>query len=87
MSSTFKADNTSVKDGRLTLKVHRADAESDDESDDESSSDESDDDGEGDFHVLPAPKSGTLGRAIEKATRVGVTMIRTFLEDFSENMS
>jgi hypothetical protein len=73
-------DNHEVEHGRLYLKVHRADAEeSDDDSDEESSSDE-------DFHVLPPPRSGTLDQAIEKATRVGVTMIRTYLEDFSENM-
>jgi hypothetical protein len=84
MSSTFMADNASVEHGRLTLKVNRADAESDDDSDNDSSSDESDE--VDDFHVLPPPKSGTLDQAIEKATRVTVTMVRTFLEDFSDNM-
>jgi len=58
--------------------------------------DDHDDDGEHsgddshedeDFHVLPAPKDGTLDAAIEKATRVGVVMVRQYLEHFSSSMS
>jgi len=41
----------------------------------------------GDFHVLPAPQDGTLDAAIEKATRVGVSMVRQYLDSFSENMA
>jgi len=54
----------------------------------EGSGDESSDesDSEPDFHVLPPPKSETLDMAIEKATRVLVTMARTGLEQFSETM-
>ena len=55
-----------------------------DHSDDESPH-ESDE--EPDFHVLPPPKSGTLDSAIEKTSRVLVTMVRTQLENFSESMS
>lgn len=62
------------------------DASGDDshEDSDDESSDESD--SEPDFHVLPPPKSETLDMAIEKATRVLVTMARTGLEQFSETM-
>jgi len=77
----------------LKLKLGRkSDYDSDDESDDDSDgsnedsgSDHSDD--EPDFHVLPPPKSDTLDMAIEKATRVVVTMARNGLEQFSESMS
>merc|ERR1712223_1809931 len=40
-----------------------------------------------DFHVLPAPKDGTLDAAIEKATRVGVVMVRQYLDHFASSMS
>ena len=53
--------------------------------DDEQSGDDSHDDE--DFHVLPAPKDGTLDAAIEKATRVGVVMVRQYLDHFSSSMS
>merc|ERR1712109_213741 len=64
---------------------HGSDHGSDHDSDDEShhGSDHSD----GDFHVLPPPKSGSLDMAIEKATRVGVTMVRMQLDNFSNTMS
>merc|ERR1712223_2064261 len=42
---------------------------------------------EPDFHVLPSPKSGTLDSAIEKTTRVLVSMVRTELNNFSQSMS
>lgn len=68
---------------------------SDDESD--HGSDHSDDDSHDDshedsdeeygFHVLPSPKHHTLDMAIEKATRVGVTMVRMQLETFSNTMA
>ena len=76
-----------------------SDDESNHGSDDESNhdSDHSDDDShddshegsdeEPDFHVLPPPKSDTLDMAIEKATRVGVTMVRMQLESFSKDMA
>merc|ERR1711994_324116 len=75
---------------------HGSDDESDhgsDHSDDEShhSGDESDHSGhdshEDDFHVIDPPKDGTLDAAIEKATRVGVAMVKMQLDQFSENMS
>jgi len=68
--------------------VDDSDDESDDDSDgsdEDSGADHSDD--EPDFHVLPPPKSDTLDMAIEKATRVVVTMARNGLEQFSESMS
>ena len=40
-----------------------------------------------DFHVLPAPKDGTLDAAIEKATRAAVTLVRNKLENFAHTMS
>merc|ERR1711997_808378 len=72
MDSTFKKENTFVNDGRLYLRLDKnADYHGDD----------------GDFHVLPAPKDGTLDAAIEKATRVGVVMVRQYLDHFSSSMS
>merc|ERR1712038_449291 len=68
---------------------HGSDDESDlgsDHSDDEShhSGDESDhsdhDSHEDDFHVINPPKDGTLDAAIEKATRVGVAMVKMQLD-------
>jgi ABC-type Zn2+ transport system substrate-binding protein/surface adhesin len=89
-------ENISYMDGHLLLKLDKnvddkPDESNDDESHDEHSEDEhsdheSDEEHE-DFHVLPAPKDGTLDQAIEKATRVAVTMVRTYLDDFSENMA
>ena len=35
-------------------------------------------------HDLPAPQTGTLDAAIEKATRAAVRGIRDYLEDFSQ---
>merc|ERR1712223_1615239 len=72
---------------------HDSDHDSDDEShhssDDEShhGSDHDSDHSDGDFHVLPPPKSGSLDMAIEKATRVGVSMVRMQLDNFSNTMS
>lgn len=93
MSSTFQSRSIHYEQGMLKLKLDRkSDYDSDDESDDDSDgsdedsgSDHSDD--ETDFHVLPPPKSDTLDMAIEKATRVVVTMARNGLEQFSESMS
>merc|ERR1712156_1247299 len=42
---------------------------------------------EPDFHVLPSPKSGTLDSAIEKTSRVLVSLVRTELNNFSQTMS
>merc|ERR1712077_124858 len=79
MDSTFKKENTYVNDGRLYLRLDKnADYHGDDG--DHSGDDE-------DFHVLPAPKDGTLDAAIEKATRVGVVMVRQYLDHFSSSMS
>lgn len=96
VASTFMEENISYMDGHLLLKLDKnvddkPDESNDDESHDEHSEDEhsdheSDEEHE-DFHVLPAPKDGTLDQAIEKATRVAVTMVRTYLDDFSENMA
>ena len=93
MSSTFESTNDKYEQGMLKLILDRkqvddSDDESDDDSDDsdeDSGADHSDD--ETDFHVLPPPKSDTLDMAIEKATRVVVTMARNGLEQFSESMS
>merc|ERR1711878_68859 len=97
MDSTFKKENAFVSDGRLFLKLDKnADQHGDDGDqhgddgdhhgdDDEQSGDDSHNDE--DFHVLPAPKDGTLDAAIEKATRVGVVMVRQYLEHFSSSMS
>lgn len=40
-----------------------------------------------DWQVLPAPEPDSLDAAIEKTVRVGVNMVRTYLDDFSYNMS
>jgi len=75
--STYKQENAYFKDGHLHLKLDRnADYHGDDDHHDDE-----------DFHVLPAPKDGTLDAAIEKATRVGVVMVRQYLDHFSESMS
>jgi len=89
MDSTFKKENAYVKDGRLHLRLDRnADYYGDDDDhsnhDDHSGDDSHHDE---DFHVLPAPKDGTLDAAIEKATRVGVVMVRQYLDHFSSSMS
>merc|ERR1712223_1973182 len=67
---------------------HDSDDESHHSSDDESDhgSDHDSDHSDGDFHVLPPPKSGSLDMAIEKATRVGVSMVRMQLDNFSNTM-
>ena len=57
---------------------------SDDDSHDDSHEDSDEDHG---WHVLPSPKHNTLDMAIEKATRVGVTMVRMQLEHFSNSMA
>merc|ERR1712223_2135426 len=80
--STLKKENAYVRDGRPYLRMDKNnDYPSDD---DEHSGDDSHDE---DFHVLPAPKDGTLDAAIEKATRVGVVMVRQYLDHFSSSMS
>ena len=58
----------------------------DDDDEDEHSGHESEEEHD-DFHVLPVPKDGSLDRSIEKATRVAVAMVRTYLEDWSDNMA
>merc|ERR1712223_94035 len=87
--STLKKENAYVRDGRLYLGMDKNNdyPKDDDEhsgDDDEHSGDDSHDE---DFHVLPAPKDGTLDAAIEKATRVGVVMVRQYLDHFSSSMS
>jgi len=83
-ASTYKQENAYIKNGHLQLKLEQNyDYHGDD--DGEHSGDDSHDDE--DFHVLPAPKDGTLDAAIEKATRVGVVMVRQYLEHFSSSMS
>merc|ERR1712203_661419 len=89
MDSTIKKENVYVNDGRLYLRLNKnADYHGDDGDhhgdEDEHSGDDSHDE---DFHVLPAPKDGTLDAAIEKATRVGVVMVRQYLDHFSSSMS
>merc|ERR1712109_265053 len=61
----------------------------DDEDSEEDSGDNSHEESseEPDFHVLPSPKSGTLDNAIEKTSRVLVSMVRTELKNFSQSMS
>ena len=43
--------------------------------------------GDADWQVLPAPQKGSLDAAIEMSVRVGVTMVRTALDSWSEGMS
>merc|ERR1712156_398930 len=77
--STLKKENAYVRDGRLYLRMDKNNdypVDDGDQSGDDSHDDE-------DFHVLPAPKDGTLDAAIEKATRVGVVMVRQYLDHFS----
>merc|ERR1712071_692857 len=87
--SIFKQENAYIMNGHLELKLSKnADYHHDDDhhdDDGEHSDDDSHDDN--DFHVLPAPKDGALDAAIEKATRVGVVMVRQYLDHFSESMS
>merc|ERR1711953_388165 len=88
--STLKKEDAYVKNGRVYLRMDKnTDYHSDDGDhsgdDDEHSGDDSHNDE--DFHVLPAPKDGTLDAAIEKATRVGVVMVRQYLDHFSSSMS
>merc|ERR1712223_1408472 len=82
MDSTFKKENAYVSDGRLFLRLDKNNDYPGDDGD--HSGDDSHDE---DFHVLPAPKDGTLDAAIEKATRVGVVMVRQYLDHFSSSMS
>merc|ERR1712071_450268 len=85
----FSSKRTHIMNCHLELKLSKnADYHHDDDhhdDDGEHSDDDSHDDD--DFHVLPAPKDGTLDAAIEKATRVGVVMVRQYLDHFSESMS
>jgi len=83
VDSTFKQENAYIMNGHLEFKLSKnADYNGDDG---EHSGEDSNDDE--DFHVLPAPKDGTLDAAIEKATRVGVVMVRQYLDHFSSSMS
>jgi len=70
-------DNVHVEDGHLLLRLTK----NEDYDDDKSHGDHDD------FHVLPPPKDGTLDQAIEKATRVAVTMVRSYLNEFADSMS
>merc|ERR1711953_971811 len=83
--------NEVVDEGSDDESNHGSDDESNHDSDhsDDDSHDDSHEgsDEEPDFHVLPPPKSDTLDMAIEKATRVGVTMVRMQLESFSKDMA
>jgi len=82
VNTNFVPENVSVDGEHLVLKLDKnPNYKDEDKSDDDHESDDEDD-----FHVLPAPKDGTLDQAIEKATRVAVTMVRTYLDHFSENM-
>jgi len=45
------------------------------------------DDQHHDFHVLPPPQDGTLDAAIERAARVGVSMVRQYLDAWSWSMA
>merc|ERR1711879_617894 len=91
MDSIFKKENASVEGGRLRLKLdYNADYNTDggdggDGGDGDDSGDDSQDDK--DFHVIPPPKDGTLEAAIEKATRVGVVVVRKYLDHFSTSMA
>jgi hypothetical protein len=97
INSNQVQENVSFDGEALVLKLDKNpnyghhddhDDDKDEKSDDEDSDhdDHESDSEHEDFHVLPAPKEGTLDRAIENATRVAVTMVRTYLDDFSENM-
>jgi len=63
------------------------DEDSEEDSGDNSHEESSEEHTEPDFHVLPSPKSGTLDSAIEKTSRVLVSMVRTELQNFSQTMS
>merc|ERR1712079_981171 len=83
MDSTFKKENAYVSDGRLFLRLDKNADYHGDDGDHHGDEDQHGDDDEhsgddDDFHVLPAPKDGTLDAAIEKATRVGVVMVRQY---------
>merc|ERR1712109_394784 len=84
-----KADDKSDdgSDGE-DLKEGSEDDEDSDEDSDENSHEESSEEPAGpNFHVLPSPKSGTLDSAIEKTSRVLVSLVRTELKNFSQSMS
>merc|ERR1712109_414342 len=86
-------------DGEDLKEGSEDDNDSDDDKSDSDEGKESDDDKdsgddsheesseEPDFHVLPSPKSGTLDSAIEKTSRVLVSLVRTELQNFSQSMS
>ena len=75
LASTFLEENVHVEDGHLLLSLTKNNDYDGGDGDD------------GDFHVLPPPKDGTLEQAIEKATRVAVTMVRSMLNEFADSMS
>jgi len=87
--SIFKQENAYIMNGHLELRLSKnADYHGDDDHHDDDGEHSGDDShNDEDFHVLPAPKDGTLDAAIEKATRVGVVMVRQYLDHFSESMS
>merc|ERR1739845_223827 len=87
--SIFKQENAYIMHGHLELRLSKnADYHGDDDHHDDDGEHSGDDShNDEDFHVLPAPKDGTLDAAIEKATRVGVVMVRQYLDHFSESMS
>jgi len=92
-------DSEDGSDGEDLKEGSENDNDSDDDKSDSDEGKESDDDKdsgddsheesseEPDFHVLPSPKSGTLDSAIEKTSRVLVSLVRTELNNFSQSMS
>jgi hypothetical protein len=73
-STTFVPENAYVEDGNLILKMEKVEDKKPKKPVDP-------------WHVLPPPPAESLDRAIEKSTRVLVTMVRQQLENFAENMS
>merc|ERR1711953_507041 len=81
------SDEESEEDSNENSEEEDSDENSEEESEENSGNDSSHEfNEEGDFHVIPPPKSGTLDSAIESSTRVLVTMVRTQLESFSHSM-
>jgi ABC-type Zn2+ transport system substrate-binding protein/surface adhesin len=81
-----KSDDDDKPDEESEDEESNDDEHSEEEDEDEHSGHESEEEND-DFHVLPAPKDGSLDRSIEKATRVALVMVRTYLEDWSDNMA
>ena len=82
MTSTFQEDQVFVSGGHLVLKLDEFTEQPKPKDDDSQErrvepSDSKKPNQEPNFHVLPAPKDGSLDAAIEMATRATVTMVRT----------